>query len=216
MDQRSAYRTLAGLLIPPRCALCEAPCRARDTACAACRCRLEAAQPGHAYLAGVGPVCWAAPYEGAARDLVAALKFRGRLGLAELAGEAITAALPAGFECASVVAVPPAPLRLRRRGFDPAESVAAAVGKRLGVPLEPALRRRGGPRQVGRPRRERIGSPPRVRATGQPPYPALLIDDVLTTGATLGACATALRSAGCAELHAAVFARALGAAPPAA
>ena len=206
----SAYRLLGSLLIPPRCAACSAPCRADDSLCARCETELRAARRGCSLLAGVGPVVWASAYEGAARELVAALKFAGRLALAGRAAEAIVAALPADLGAASVVAVPPAPLRLRRRGFDPADLIAASVAKRLGVPFEPVLRRRGGPRQVGRSRRARIASPPRVRATANPPYPALLVDDVLTTGATLRACAQALRDAGCTELRAAVFARALG------
>lgn len=162
-------------------------------------------------LAGVGPVNWASAYEGAARELVAALKFAGRLALADCAAKAIVAALPSDLDLGSVVAVPPAPLRLRRRGFDPAESIAACLATRLGVPLAQALRRSGGPRQVGKSRRDRIASPPRVGATACPPQPAMLVDDVLTTGATLRACAAALRAAGCSELRVAVFARALGA-----
>ncbi len=145
-----------------------------------------------------------------ARELVAALKFAGRLTLAERAAAAIVGALPAELEPRAVVPVPASPWRRRRRGFDPAESIAAAVADLLHVPFEPVLRRGGGPRQVGRSRRDRIASPPRVRATACPPYPALLVDDVLTTGATLRACAVAVREVGCPRLHAAVFARALG------
>jgi predicted amidophosphoribosyltransferase len=145
-----------------------------------------------------------------AREVVAALKFAGRLALAEVAAERIVASLPVDLGAVSVVAVPPEPLRLRRRGFDPAELIAAAVAERLGAALEPVLRRRRGQRQVGRRRAERVASPPRVSAPVCPLHPALLIDDVLTTGATLRACARALRDAGCGEIRAAVFARALG------
>ena len=202
---------LAGLFIPPRCAACGRPCAAAASVCAACERELEAARPGLAAVAGVGPVVWASAYEGVARELVAALKFGRRLGLADVAAERIVAALEPDLDCASVVAVPPEPLRLRRRGFDPAQLIAGRVANRLGVPLAAVLRRRSGRRQVGRRRSERVSSPPLVRSTGVPRYPALLVDDVLTTGATLQACATALRAAGCGDVRAAVFARALGA-----
>jgi len=177
--------------------------------CPACARRLDRARPGAATIDGVGPVTWAASYEGTARALVAALKFRGSLGLARVAGAAIAAALP-DLDGWTVVAVPAAPLRRRRRGFDPAESIAAAVGARLGLEIAAPLVRANGPRQVGRRRAERVASPPRVRAVAASPHRALIVDDVLTTGATLAACSAALRAAGSAEVRAAVFARALG------
>ena len=201
-----AYRAALSLLVPPRCAVCATPCGTDETICAGCDRRLAAAAAGSAGLIGVGRVFWAAPYDGTARELIAALKFAGRVALADRAAAAISAALPADLEARSVVPVPPAPLRLRRRGFDPAHEIAACVADRLGLPLEPVLGRKGGPRQVGKSRTDRVGSPPHVWATHRPPCPALLVDDVLTTGATLRACAAALSTA----VTAAVFARALG------
>jgi predicted amidophosphoribosyltransferase len=60
---------------------------------------------------------------------------------------------------------------------------------------------------VGRPRVERLGDPPRVRIACEAPKHALLIDDVLTTGATLGACASALRFGGAERVTGLTFAR---------
>jgi predicted amidophosphoribosyltransferase len=62
---------------------------------------------------------------------------------------------------------------------------------------------------VGRRRAERIGHPPEVHARGEVPRSALLVDDVLTTGATLSACARALRSAGAVRIAAVTFTRRL-------
>jgi predicted amidophosphoribosyltransferase len=92
--------------------------------------------------------------------------------------------------------VPPAPRRLRRRGFDPAHEIARALATLRGLPLAECLRREDGPRQVGRPRAERTSRPPRVHLSGPAPARAILVDDVWTTGATLIACARALREGG--------------------
>jgi predicted amidophosphoribosyltransferase len=106
--------------------------------------------------------------------------------------------------------VPPSPLRLRRRGFDPADLIASALAAELGLPLRRCLVRRHGPRQVGRSRAERLGDPPAIRCRAEAPEAAVIVDDVLTTGATIRACDTALRVRGCREVAAAVFTRALG------
>jgi predicted amidophosphoribosyltransferase len=76
------------------------------------------------------------------------------------------------------------------------------------LPLARCLRRSRGPRQVGRKRAERLANPPRVWASGPAPEAALLVDDVWTTGATLSACALALRKAGCHRVVALTLARA--------
>lgn len=150
-----------------------------------------------------------APYEGVARDLVAALKFRRLLPVADLMAERIEWLAPAHMLSGTVVPVPPAPVRLRKRGFDPAGEVAAALAERLESPIECCLERRGRGRQAGRRRAERIGHPPRIYSTGTAPRSVLLVDDVLTTGATLTACARALRAAGSSRVVAVTFSRRL-------
>jgi predicted amidophosphoribosyltransferase len=152
---------------------------------------------------------WAATrYEGAARALVAALKFRGRLPLARRAAEAIAGRAPPDLLRGSVIPVPPAPWRLRVRGHDPAEEIAHALASLACLPFSPMLARSSGPRQVGRPRAARLADPPEVRLVTPPPRRAVLVDDVVTTGATLGACARELRRGGAERVVAVIFARA--------
>jgi predicted amidophosphoribosyltransferase len=165
-------------------------------------------------LAGSGPAgldkVWSsASYEGVARELVAGLKFRRLLPVADLMAERIEWLAPAHMLSGTVVPVPPARARLRRRGFDPAGELAAALAARLELPLSHCLERRGSGRQVGRRRAERVGHPPQIGAKGAPPRSALIVDDVLTTGATLTACAHALRAGGASRVVAVTFARRL-------
>jgi predicted amidophosphoribosyltransferase len=197
-------------LVPPLCAACGRSCRPEAVICARCGRRLTAAAP----LSGKGPPgidrAWSsAPHEGVARDLVTALKYRRLLPVAELIAERVHWLAPADLLSGSIVGVPAAPQRLRKRGFDPTGEVAAALADRLGAPLQPCLSRRGGGRQVGKRRADRIGHPPHIHARGEVPRSVLLVDDVLTTGATLSACARALRSAGAVRVVAVTFARRL-------
>lgn len=198
----------AQALVPPRCAACGRHCPSEEVLCAACGRRLAEAEP----LAGSGPpgldrVWSSAAYEGVARDLVAALKFRRLLPLADLMAERILWLAPASLLGGAVVPVPAAPARARRRGFDPAGELAGALAEALGASPHPCLTRRGGGRQLGKGRAQRLGDPPRIGAEGEAPRSALLVDDVLTTGATLSACARALREAGAVRVVAVTFAR---------
>jgi len=200
----------AAAIVPPLCAACGRSCRSEAVICTRCGRRLAAAEP----LLGKGPPgldrAWSsAAHDGVARCLVAALKFRRLLPVADLMADRIQWLAPAHMLSGAIVPVPPAPSRLRRRGFDPAGELAAALAERLGSPLEACLARRGGRRQVGRRRADRIGQPPRIHAIDTAPRSVLLVDDVLTTGATVSACAQALRAAGAARVVAVTFARRL-------
>lgn len=206
----SLLHAIAVGLAPPLCAACGRVCRPEAALCTRCARRLAAAEP----LEGAGAPgldrAWsAAPHEGVARDLVAALKFRRLLPVAELMADRIQWLAPASLLSGTIVPVPTAPLRSALRGFDPAAEMAAALAQSTELPVSPCLARRGGGRQVGKRRAQRIGHPPRIHTRGEVPRSVLLIDDVLTTGATLSACARALRSAGSVRIAAITFTRRL-------
>jgi len=198
---------LLGLVVPPRCALCAGECGLREQLCEGCESGLGGLAPCSTAVPGVDATWSAVPYEGVARELVVALKFGGRLRLARRAAAVMAERAPAGLLQGVVVPVPPAPARRRWRGFDAAEAIAAVLSAETGLPLGRCLRRSQGRRQVGRPRAERLAAPPRVRLACPPPAVAVLVDDVVTTGATIGACARALRSGGSERIVSLTFAR---------
>jgi ComF family protein len=207
------------LLAPPLCWGCSGPARRGDALCRGCRARLHRLVAEPAWLRGVR--VWApVAYSGPARDLVGALKFRAAMGVADAMAAQIAANAPPGWldawpEVLSVVTLVPVPLhprRLRSRGYNQAAAIAAALGRRAGLEVADCLVRTGpAATQVGRHREQRRAGPAgAIEVRGAVPARVLLVDDVVTTGATLAACRDALGAAGASEIAAVVFARTLG------
>jgi predicted amidophosphoribosyltransferase len=225
---RSLADQLLALVVPPACLACRrALARAGEVLCPSCRRALpwlpEPRCPRCALPAPCRPcpaarapfsAAWAPlAHDGPARALVAALKFHGRLPVADLMAGQIAAGAPPGLLVppAVLVPVPADPRRRRGRGLDQADRLARALARRTGLPAHAALRRSGsGARQAGASRAARL-APGRlnVAAAGRAPARAVLVDDVHTTGATLRAGAAALRVAGAERVVCVTYARAL-------
>jgi ComF family protein len=202
---------ISSLLAPPLCWSCGAHASRARALCAGCRRELVFLPREPVVLSGVR--VWApVAYEGPARDLVRALKFRGALALAREMAAIAVASVPDGLLNGTLVPVPLHPVRRKRRGFNQAAVLAEAIGRKAGLAIHDCLLRRGpGPPQVGRSRGARLAGPAgSIEARARVPPTTLLVDDVATTGATLAACAAALRRAGANEVAAIAFARTAG------
>lgn len=196
----------------------------RDALCEACLADLPEQVPGEGPLGGGGdegdPVVAAAGHRGVsahtlwryaepADRVVLGFKYGGHAGVARLWAARVAPRLPAADR---VIPMPMHRLRLTERGENPAEVMARELARRLpGRPqLLRATKTRMTARQQGLDREGRLANVAgayRVDATLSGMH-VLLVDDVLTTGASLLALAEAARAAGAAEVTAVAMARA--------
>ena len=202
------------LLAPPLCVGCSGWAGRVEPFCRACRAELRWLGP-EVVPVGETLEAWApVAYAGPARAAVTALKFRGAVRTVNAMAAQVCAGAPPGWlDGAALVPAPLHPARWRRRGFNQAERLASAIARRrAGVVVCDCLARTG-PRatQMGRTRAQRLsGITGTIDVVGAPPRRALVVDDVMTTGATLAACAQALRAAGAREVRALAYARTPG------
>jgi ComF family protein len=224
----AAWRTLAiGLAdawLPRTCALCDQPLRRDEQGiCRPCHDDLPGAHAARCTFCGIVADATAqagrcaacarsqpafdqtivlADYAPPLDRLIVALKFRGELPLARSLGPALAERLRARALRTPdlVVAVPLAPRRLARRGFNQSQAIARAVARPLGLPLSATLLRRERETQAQSTlaldaRHANLADAFRcapLRGAGC----VVVVDDVMTSGATLQATADALKAAG--------------------
>lgn len=141
-------------------------------------------------------------YRDQARDLVRLLKYQGDFQAGRILGESMALALvQSRLRVDILLPVPMHPVRLRQRGYNQAEQLARQVSQRTGISVYTnGLYREGSLQtQVHRTREERLTALKDVFWANEAivgEQRILLIDDVLTTGATAGACAKALTDSG--------------------
>jgi ComF family protein len=218
-------------LLPPACLLCDAPvpprqgdalvcelCRSRWDAvaapyCARCgqptmpdlECRLCPSWPEG--LERVRSAVW---LRGTARDAVHRLKYEGWWRVSEALAEAMRGLEPLTGRV-SLIPVPLGARRLRSRGYNQSERLAAALGDRTGLPVlgDRLQRKRETPTQTALTPEARLANVSGAfEGRAVRGFACVLVDDVFTTGATLAAAAAALRAAGAARIDAVTFARA--------
>ena len=198
------------LLLPPACAGCG---RYGAVLCPACIGRLRpAAREADRFLAPdpgvvIGDALEVAlaafAYGGPLRRALAGLKYGSAARVAgPLAGRA-AAALSSVITLAPEAQLVPVPVhadRLRQRGYNQAALLAAALGRRSGLPMVDVLQRQRPTIQQHRldraARLRNLRGAFAVKPGRDPPPVAILVDDILTTSATLEACAAVLRAAG--------------------
>jgi len=220
-------RSLLDLVFPMRCAGCS---RGVWPFCPACRDKLGAISPPMCVRCGrpwdewvegcrdcpPPEIAWArAPflYEGPVRSALYRLKFSGWKAVAEALGAAMAAVHEHRVDV--VTWVPLGPKRRAARGYDQARALARVVGKKLDLPVAPLLQRvaETGPQARRNAAERRVAMRGAFAFAGRPrspPRDVLLVDDVLTTGATAAECAETLLRANVENVALLTAARAVG------
>lgn len=212
----SLGETILDLLFPPRCPFC-ARVWQRSGVCDRCRTSLPWTEEERTVQVLSGGVECAAPlwYEGRVRDALLRFKFSGSSGGAEGLGELLAQCAAERFSGRfdTVTWVPVSRKRLKKRGYDQAELLARSACRVWDTPPVRLLRK-----TVDTPAQSGLsGGEAERRANVLGVYRAereaagcriLLVDDIVTTGATLAECARTLREAGAVEVVCAAVARA--------
>lgn len=149
-------------------------------------------------------------FSGCLHDVVNGMKFKKHRGAANYLGGLLSRriigdGLVPGVDVHAVTWVPTSARRRRERGFDPSELMARMVGAQLGLPVVRTLVRADSGEQKTQGGVERWNGPG-FRGRCIHYSRVLLIDDVVTTGATLAAASGALRTAGVSHIHVAAVA----------
>ncbi|PLS81077.1 hypothetical protein CYG49_03005 [Candidatus Saccharibacteria bacterium] len=175
----------------PLCCFCSAP-SAMDWLCTSCR-----------TIKKCDAVWVVGSYENELKNLVHAFKFERAKAARTVIAKLLLTTLPYIPTTTIVVSVPTTPQHTRQRGYDHTCLVASLIATERGYKYQPLLKRISSTRQLGKDRKERFIQAEEAFAVVQPlPRDAqiLLIDDVITTGATVQAAARCLKEAGAARV----------------
>jgi ComF family protein len=204
-----AAATLLDALSPPACAACDLQIPSRQVFCPVCAATIVRDSPHHDGSIAFGR------FGGAIAIALTRFKYEGRADLALPLGHLLRrAVMDADIRADVVVPVPLHPRRLAERGYNQSALLARAVARQLEVPFAPRAleRRRVTAQQARLGREERLANMAEAfdvrdkRAVQS--RVVLLIDDVITTGATLLACKQALTLAGATDVISVCLARA--------
>jgi predicted amidophosphoribosyltransferase len=135
-------------------------------------------------------------YDGVARELIARLKYRNERGVLPWVAACMAEELDPAWAFDAVTWVPTTHARRAGRGFDQAELLARRLAALVGVPARRCLVRGGGAPQTGAPWAQRRVGPAFAARGSQGETSLLVVDDVLTSGATLTRAGAVLRGAG--------------------
>ena len=211
------YYFLMNLLFPPKCILCGALLtRQEQDLC--WNCRSDSPEYPHRkenfqFLDSFTAVWY---YEDSVRRSLLRYKFQGARSYAGGYGRLLAMKLlqtePEGFDC--ITWVPVSSLRKLTRGYDQVQLLAEAVGRELGMKPVPLLKKvrhnrpQSGIRDAAKRRGNVLGVYRETDRQAISGKRILLLDDILTTGATAGECARVLLTAGAKEVHCAAVAAA--------
>lgn len=218
---KKIIKVLVDLIYPPSCPLCNSLFTQHDHPCDDCQISLLKIE-GAAYLHHLPRVwidrcisCYA--YEGSLREAIHGFKYQERFDLLNFLAQGLSQMAAAHGDFDAICPVPMHPRRLKSRGYNPAALLAARVGHNLKATVRLDLLQciRYTPCQMELTQKERLANVKgafavadngSVRLEGKN---ILIIDDVLTTGATANECARVLKKSGASRVAVLTVARTL-------
>ena len=197
---------ILNFLSPPHCALCDTPLQKATTLCELCLSDLPTRlwAPSTCLDTRLASFRCLDDYSNTAGRLVRISKYSKRADIARLLGRHMgSVCRMRSKQCDVVVPVPQHWKSTLSRGFSPVEIIADEISKSQNIPIQHALKRHLGKRLAasGPSQRTTIAKSQFVAIDTLAHSKVLLVDDILTTGATASACASLLHKQGAREVH---------------